>query len=118
MQFRNVIVLKTEKGQVGSSTMPHKINPYQFENAEGNSEISIAILQFLSRKLLRSRLQRDLSDSTCLRNIGVAFAHTLVSLKSLNSGLDKICINKDQLQNELDKNWSVLAEPFQLCLKK
>lgn len=104
--------------EVGSSTMPHKVNPIDFENAEGNLGISNAILTHLEHKLPVSRFQRDLSDSTAIRNVGVGFAHALISYKALVKGLDKLSVNEEGLAAELDQHWEVLAEPVQMILRK
>jgi len=104
--------------EVGSSTMPHKVNPIDFENSEGNFLLANSLLEFLSRKLPISRLQRDLTDSTVLRNVGVAFAHTLIGIKSLVRGLGKIEVNTSKINEELDSHWEVLAEPIQTILKR
>ena len=109
---------KIVKNEVGSSAMPHKINPIDFENAEGNLGIANSFLIYLSQKLPISRLQRDLTDSTTLRNIGVPFAHTLIAFKSLNKGLSKLLINKDKISKDLEENWSVVAEGIQTILRK
>ena len=115
---RGVIGQKKIKGEVGSSTMPHKINPIQFENAEGNMGISNALLSFLSQKLPISRMQRDLTDSTTLRNQGTAIAHSYLSLKNIIKGLNRIEVIISQLNNELNDNQEVLAEAIQVILRK
>lgn len=115
---RGILSQKRIKGEVGSSTMPHKINPIQFENAEGNIGIANSLLGYLSEKLPVSRMQRDLTDSTSLRNQGVALAHSYLSLKSISSGLNRITINKLKMNNELDDHWEVLAEAIQTVLRK
>lgn len=107
-----------KKGEVGSSAMPHKVNPIDFENAEGNLGVANAIYEFLSSKLPISRLQRDLTDSTVLRNIGVPFSHNLISFSSLNKGLGKIMLNEEKIQNDLNKNWAVCAEAIQTILRR
>lgn len=109
---------KIIKGEVGSSTMPHKVNPIDFENAEGNIGIANAIMSHLANKLLVSRLQRDLSDSTALRNLGVGVAHSMISYKSLLKGINKLEANKENLLNELNNNWEVLAEPIQTIMRR
>lgn len=109
---------KIKEGEVGSSTMPHKVNPIDFENAEGNLGIANGFFEFLSRKLPVSRLQRDLTDSTVLRNIGVPIAHTLIALKSIDKGLDKLIINKDIIDKDLEDNISVVAEGIQTILRR
>ncbi len=112
------LVQKTNKKEVGSSTMPHKVNPINFENAEGNFQLANSFFEFLSKKLSQSRLQRDLSNSTVMRNIGVAFGHTLLALKSIQKGLKKIKPNKTLLKKEIKKHPEVLTEALQLILKK
>ena len=102
-----------KEGEIGSSAMPHKVNPIDFENAEGNLGIANAILSFLSNKLPVSRLQRDLTDSTVLRNIGVPFAHILIAFKSIVKGIGKIIINEKKINDDLDENWSIVAEAIQ-----
>ena len=105
-------------GEVGSSAMPHKVNPIDFENAEGNLGMAIAVYEFLSRKLPVSRLQRDLTDSTVLRNVGVPMAHTLIALKSLMKGLNKVLLNEAALNRDLEENWAVVAEGIQTILRR
>ena len=107
-----------KKGEVGSSAMPHKINPIDFENAEGNLAMANAVYEFLSSKLPISRLQRDLTDSTVLRNIGVPFAHNLIAFSSLNKGLEKLVLNEEKIRNDLDNNWAVCAEAIQTILRR
>jgi len=107
-----------KKGEIGSSAMPHKVNPIDFENAEGNLGIANALLEHLSAKLPISRLQRDLTDSTVTRNIGVPLGHTLIALKSLKRGLDKLILNEDALKKDLDSNWAVVAEGIQTVLRR
>ncbi len=109
---------QTKKGEVGSSAMPHKVNPIDFENAEGNFGVANAILEHLSAKLPISRLQRDLTDSTVLRNIGVPIAHTIISLKSLEKGLGKLILNETKLKADLENNWAVIAEAIQTILRR
>jgi adenylosuccinate lyase len=109
---------KINKNEVGSSTMPHKVNPIDFENAEGNLGVANAMFEYLSGKLPVSRMQRDLTDSTVLRNIGVPFAHTILSFKSLLKGLNKIVLNEAALQADLDKNWAVVSEAIQTILRR
>ncbi|HPP93426.1 MAG TPA: lyase family protein, partial [Bacteroidales bacterium] len=109
---------KTKKGEVGSSTMPHKINPIDFENAEGNFGIANALLIHMAEKLPVSRLQRDLTDSTVTRNIGVAFAHTVIAFGSLLKGLDKLVINETKIREDLENNWVVVAEAIQTILRR
>ncbi len=108
---------KIKKGEVGSSAMPHKVNPIDFENAEGNFGMANALLEHLSAKLPISRLQRDLTDSTVMRNLGVPIAHSLISFKSLLKGIDKLLLNIDAINADLDKNWSVVAEAIQTVLR-
>ena len=115
---RNIFVQKNIVGEVGSSTMPHKINPIFFENAEGNLDIANNNFSFLASRITRSRLQRDLSGSTVFRNIGVGFAHSLVSYKNLIKGVLRVSPNKAQMKKELDENWSILAEAIQTILRK
>ena len=105
-------------GEVGSSTMPHKVNPIDFENSEGNIGLSNAQLDFLAKKLTVSRLQRDLSDSTVIRNVGVAVGHSFLALQSTQRGLRKLSINEEQLRTDLDDNWALLAEPVQTVMRK
>jgi len=114
----NYFKQKIVKGEVGSSAMPHKVNPIDFENAEGNLGIANAILDHLSNKLPVSRLQRDLTDSTVLRNIGIPIAHGLVALKSLQKGLGKLVINEEALHHDLEANWPVVAEAIQTILRR
>ncbi len=109
---------KITAGQIGSSAMPHKVNPIDFENAEGNLGIANALFEHLAAKLPISRLQRDLTDSTVLRNIGVPFGHTLIALKSTLRGLRKLILNKDALAKDLENNWAVVAEAIQTILRR
>ncbi len=109
---------KLKEGEVGSSAMPHKVNPIDFENAEGNLGIANAILEHLSAKLPISRLQRDLTDSTVLRNLGVPIAHSLISYQSILKGLNKLILNNNALKEDLDKNWAVVAEAIQTILRR
>ena len=109
---------KTKKGEIGSSAMPHKVNPIDFENAEGNLGIANALLEHLSAKLPVSRLQRDLTDSTVLRNIGVPVAHTILAIKSIEKGLDKLVLNEVKLKADLNNNWAVVAEAIQTILRR
>ena len=109
---------KIVKNEVGSSAMPHKINPIDFENAEGNLGIANSLFIHLSQKLPISRLQRDLTDSTTLRNTGVPFAHSIIAFKSLNKGLSKLLINNDKISKDLEENWSVVAEGIQTVLRR
>ena len=115
---RGVLMQKKVAGEVGSSTMPHKINPIQFENAEGNMGIANALLNHLAVKLPISSMQRDLTDSTTLRNQGVSLGHSYLALKNILKGLGRITINKIQMGNELDNHWEVLAEAVQTILRK
>lgn len=109
---------KVNKNEVGSSAMPHKVNPIDFENAEGNLGMADAVLTFLSMKLPISRLQRDLTDSTVLRNVGVPLAHGLIAFASLKKGLGKLILNEDALQADLHRNWAVVAEAIQTILRR
>ncbi len=109
---------KIKAGEVGSSAMPHKVNPIDFENAEGNLGVANAIFEHLASKLPVSRLQRDLTDSTVLRNVGVPFAHTMISFKSLVKGLNKLIINKEVIEKDLESNWAVVAEAIQTILRR
>ncbi len=109
---------KTKAGEVGSSAMPHKVNPIDFENAEGNLGFANAIFEHLAAKLPISRLQRDLTDSTVLRNIGVPFAHTHIALLSILRGLDKLLLNEQKLYDDLEANWMVVAEGIQTILRR
>jgi adenylosuccinate lyase len=109
---------KTKAGEIGSSAMPHKVNPIDFENAEGNLGLANAIFEHLSAKLPISRLQRDLTDSTVLRNVGVPIAHTLISLNSVAKGLGKLLLNEDALKADLEANWAVVAEAIQTILRR
>lgn len=109
---------KTKKGEVGSSAMPHKVNPIDFENAEGNLGLANAIFEHLSAKLPISRLQRDLTDSTVLRNIGVPFAHTILSFLSIEKGMSKLLLNEQKIREDLNNNWAVVAEAIQTVLRR
>ena len=109
---------KTVKGEIGSSTMPHKVNPIDFENSEGNLGLANAVLGFMARKLPVSRMQRDLTDSTTLRNMGVGFGYTLIAIRSTLKGLGKLELNEERLAADLDANWEVLAEPIQTVMRK
>ena len=115
---RGILSQKKVAGEVGSSTMPHKINPIQFENAEGNLGLSNALLSHLAQKLPISRMQRDLTDSTVLRNQGVALGYSFLALKSISKGLSRITINKNKMKFELNEHWEVLAEAIQTILRK
>jgi adenylosuccinate lyase len=112
--FRQVIV----KGEIGSSAMPHKVNPIDFENAEGNLGVANALFGFFSFKLPVSRLQRDLTDSTVTRNIGVAMAHSLIAYKSISKGFSKLKVNKEKIQSDLEDNWVVVSEAIQTILRR
>jgi adenylosuccinate lyase len=114
----NYFTQKVVANEVGSSAMPHKVNPIDFENAEGNLGLSNAMLEHLSAKLPVSRLQRDLTDSTVLRNVGVPFAHISIALASLNKGLNKISVNETVIHNDLENNWAVVAEAIQTILRR
>ena len=109
--------LKLSEGEVGSSTMPHKVNPIDFENSEGNLGLSNAMMEFFANKLTKSRLQRDLSDSTVLRNLGVGFGYSYVGFSSVLRGLNKLTPNKKQARKELENNWQILAEAIQIVMK-
>jgi adenylosuccinate lyase len=109
---------KTKAGEVGSSAMPHKVNPIDFENAEGNLGLANALFEHLAAKLPISRLQRDLTDSTVLRNIGVPFAHTTIAIQSILRGLDKLILNEQKLYDDLEANWMVVAEGIQTILRR
>jgi adenylosuccinate lyase len=109
---------KINKDEVGSSAMPHKVNPIDFENAEGNIGLANSIFDFFSNKLTKSRLQRDLSDSTVLRNIGVPFSHTIISIKSIIKGLDKLIVNKSKINADLEENWIIISEAIQTILRR
>lgn len=109
---------RTVKGEIGSSTMPHKVNPIDFENSEGNLGLANAVLGFMARKLAISRLQRDLTDSTTLRNMGVGFGYALIAIRSTQKGLGKLELNAERLAEDLDCNWEVLAEPIQTVMRK
>lgn len=114
----NYFKQKINKNEVGSSAMPHKVNPIDFENSEGNLGIANALFEHLAAKLPVSRLQRDLTDSTVLRNIGVPLAHSLIAYRSLQKGLGKIILNKDAIDADLENNWSVVAEAIQTILRR
>jgi adenylosuccinate lyase len=109
---------KTKKGEVGSSAMPHKVNPIDFENAEGNLGLANSLFEHLSSKLPISRLQRDLTDSTVLRNMGLPFAHTLLAFRSIEKGLNKLVLNDEKIYEDLDNNWPVVAEAIQTILRR
>jgi adenylosuccinate lyase len=109
---------KTVAGEVGSSTMPHKVNPIDFENAEGNLGIANAVLTHLAQKLPISRWQRDLTDSTVLRNLGTGVGHVLIALDSLKRGIGKLEVNADVISADLENNWEVLAEPIQTVMRR
>jgi len=107
-----------KKGEIGSSAMPHKVNPIDFENAEGNLGMANAVFEHLSAKLPISRLQRDLTDSTVLRNIGVPVAHSIIAIKSLQKGFGKLIVNNEKIKNDLEDNWVVIAEAIQTILRR
>jgi len=109
---------KTKKGVIGSSAMPHKVNPIDFENAEGNLGVANALFEHMASKLPISRLQRDLTDSTVLRNIGVPFSHTILAIKSIEKGLSKLVLNESKIYEDLDNNWAVIAEAIQTILRR
>lgn len=109
---------KVKKGEIGSSAMPHKVNPIDFENAEGNLGIANSMYGHLAAKLPISRLQRDLTDSTVLRNIGVPFSHTLIAFKSIEKGLSKLILNGEMIHQDLEDNWAVVAEAIQTILRR
>ena len=109
---------KVKKGEVGSSAMPHKVNPIDFENAEGNLGIANALLEHLAGKLPISRLQRDLTDSTVLRNIGVPFSHSMLALRSIDKGIGKLILHEQKIKEDLDANWAVVAEAIQTILRR
>jgi len=109
---------KIKKGEIGSSAMPHKVNPIDFENGEGNLGYANAIFEHLAMKLPVSRLQRDLTDSTVLRNIGVPIGHTLIAFNSILKGLNKLIVNTDKINSDLENNWAVVAEAIQTILRR
>ena len=109
---------KIKAGEVGSSAMPHKVNPIDFENSEGNLGLANAVLQFLAQKLPVSRLQRDLTDSTVLRNIGVPMGHALIAFQSTLKGLRKLILNEEKLAEDLENTWAVVAEAIQTILRR
>jgi len=109
---------KIKDGETGSSTMPHKVNPIDFENAEGNLGFANAIFQHLSSKLPISRLQRDLTDSTVLRNAGMPFAYSLIAFKSIQKGMAKLILNQEAIHSDLEKNWAVVGEAIQSILRR
>ena len=109
---------KINKGETGSSAMPHKVNPIDFENAEGNLGTANALLEHLSAKLPLSRLQRDLTDSTVIRNIGLPIAHTVLAFLSIDKGVNKLILNKKKIKEDLDNNWAVVAEAIQTILRR
>jgi adenylosuccinate lyase len=109
---------KIKEGEIGSSAMPHKVNPIDFENAEGNLGIANAILEHLSAKLPISRLQRDLTDSTVIRNIGVPVSHGLIAIKSTTKGMHKLLLNVEAIDKDLENNWAVVAEGIQTVLRR
>jgi len=109
---------KINKGETGSSTMPHKVNPIDFENAEGNLGVANALFEHLSAKLPVSRLQRDLTDSTVIRNIGTPIAHTILAFLSIGKGINKLILNKGKIKEDLDNNWAVVTEAIQTILRR
>ena len=109
---------KIKKGEIGSSAMPHKVNPIDFENSEGNLGLANSIFNHLSAKLPISRLQRDLTDSTVLRNIGVPIAHTIIGINSTIKGINKLLVNSEKINEDLENNWIVIAEGIQNILRK
>ncbi len=113
----DIFKLKLKDGEIGSSTMPHKVNPIDFENSEGNLGLSSSLMGFFAEKLTKSRLQRDLSDSTVLRNLGVGFGYSYIGITSCMTGLSKIQPNKEIARNELSENWQILAEAIQIVMK-
>jgi adenylosuccinate lyase len=115
---KNYFKQKIKEGEIGSSAMPHKVNPIDFENAEGNAGLANALFEFFAAKLPISRLQRDLTDSTVLRNIGVPMAHTMVTINSTLKGLNKIILNKEAIDADLENNWAVVAEAIQTILRR
>tara|TARA_B100001778_G_scaffold259326_1_gene219644 strand:+ start:217 stop:1584 length:1368 start_codon:yes stop_codon:yes gene_type:complete len=115
---KNYFIQKNISGEIGSSTMPHKINPINFENAEGNLGLANSMLRFLSEKLTISRLQRDLSDSTVMRNLGVGFSYSFLAYENLILGLNKLKINKNKINDDIDNSWELLAEPIQMIARK
>jgi len=115
---KNYFKQKIKAGEVGSSAMPHKVNPIDFENAEGNAGIANALFEFFASKLPISRLQRDLTDSTVLRNVGVPMAHTLIAISSTLKGLNKIILNNEAIEADLENNWAVVAEAIQTVLRR
>ena len=109
---------KIKKGEIGSSAMPHKVNPIDFENSEGNLGIANSLFNHLSLKLPISRLQRDLTDSTVLRNIGVPIAHTIIGINSTLKGINKLLVNSEKISNDLEMNWIIIAEAIQTILRR
>ena len=107
-----------KKGEVGSSAMPHKVNPIDFENAEGNLGIANALLEHFSAKLPISRLQRDLTDSTVIRNIGIPISHTILAINSIQKGLQKLILNEQKIAFDLEDNWAIVAEAIQTVLRR
>ena len=114
----NYFKQKIKAGEVGSSAMPHKVNPIDYENSEGNLGLANAIFEHLATKLPVSRLQRDLTDSTVIRNVGVPFAHSIIAIKSTLKGLNKLIINPDAIAQDLEENWAVVAEAIQTILRR
>ncbi len=118
LYLTGVLQAKTVAGEVGSSTMPHKVNPIDFENSEGNLGLANAIMQHLAQKLPVSRWQRDLTDSTVLRNLGVGFSHSLIAYQASLKGISKLEVNPSRLNDDLDNAWEVLAEPIQTVMRR
>jgi adenylosuccinate lyase len=114
----NYFKQRIKAGEVGSSAMPHKVNPIDFENSEGNLGIANALFEHFAAKLPISRLQRDLTDSTVLRNIGVPLSHTLIAIKSSVKGLNKLLLNEEAIRRDLEDNWAVVAEAIQTILRR
>jgi adenylosuccinate lyase len=117
LYFSWIFQTENQEGEIGSSTMPHKVNPIDFENSEGNAGIAISLMEHLSTKLLVSRMQRDLTDSTALRNTGTVFGHLLISIRNSIKGLSKIEINEKRILEDLDDNLELLAEPVQTVMR-
>jgi adenylosuccinate lyase len=115
---KNYFKQKIKEGEVGSSAMPHKVNPIDFENAEGNAGVANALFEFFAAKLPISRLQRDLTDSTVLRNVGVPMAHTVIAIASTLRGLNKLLLNNEAIAADLENNWAVVAEAIQTVLRR
>lgn len=118
VHLHGVFQAENQAGEVGSSAMPHKVNPIDFENSEGNLGIANAVLQFLAQKLPVSRLQRDLTDSTVLRNIGVPMGHSVIAFQSTLKGLRKLILNEERIEADLANTWAVVAEAIQTILRR